>query len=59
MMSWMCFIQALYNVCNFLEMSLFKQAVKLTFGRNKFGKTTVQKFADHNAFLGKDTWYSW
>ena len=33
----------LQNVCNFLaEMATFKQAIKLTFGRNKFGKRTVQ-----------------
>ena len=32
-----------YNVCNVLvEMSTFKQAIKLNFGRNKFGKRRVQ-----------------
>ena len=32
-----------YNVCNFLvEMSTFKGAIKLTFGRNKFGKRAAQ-----------------
>ena len=32
-----------YYFCNFLvEMSTFKQAIKLTFGRNKFGKRTMQ-----------------
>ena len=31
-----------YNVCNFLvEMSTFKQAIKLSFGRKKFDKRTV------------------
>ena len=33
----------LFNVYNFLvEMSTFKLAIKLTFGRNKFDKRTVQ-----------------
>ena len=32
-----------YNVCNFkVEMSTFKQAIKLSFRRNKFGKRKVQ-----------------
>ena len=41
-MMWSCDFSS-YNVCNFLvEISTFKQAIKLTFGRNKFGKRTVQ-----------------
>ena len=32
-----------YDMCNFLvEMSTFRQAIKLTFGRNKFCKKKVQ-----------------
>ena len=32
-----------YDVCNFLvEMSTFKQAIKLTFGRNNFGKKKLK-----------------
>ena len=32
-----------YNVCNLLvQVSTFEQVLKLTFGRNKFGKRTVQ-----------------
>ena len=35
------FFWKFYNVCNFLvEISTFKQDIKLTFGRNKFGKRT-------------------
>ena len=33
-----------YDVLNFLEISTYKQAIKLTFGRNKFDKRTVKNF---------------
>ena len=38
------FPRTFYNVCNILiEMSTFKQALELTFRRNKFGRTTVHQ----------------
>ena len=40
-----------YNVCNFLvEISILKQAIKLSFGRNKFGKRAVQIYKPDNIF---------
>ena len=43
-----------YNMCNFsVEMSTFKQAKKLTFGCNKFGKRAVQNLPTRIYFQKK------
>ena len=43
-----------YNVCNFLvKMATFKQAMKLTFGCNKFGKRAVQNLRTRIHFYKK------
>ena len=50
----MTFLGTSYNMWSFLvEMSTLKQAIKLTFGRNKFFKRAVQKFTDQNTFFKK------
>ena len=44
-------------MCNFLfEISTFKQAIKLTFGRNKFGRWTVFSLQTRIHFLEKVTY---
>ena len=52
------FLGTFYSVFNFLvEISTFKQAIKLTFGPKKFGN--IAKFRDLNTLLENVTWSSW